>query len=78
MFVPSGGREAAERTHGLLQFEQPGLARDRERSERGPRGDCARIDAGEHLRVRRRIVLRMRDLPRQPLEQVALARGRVA
>jgi len=61
----------------LLARQQVGLAQHRQRGERRARGHGIGLDAGELLGPSGR-AQRQRDQVRQPAEQLALARLRVA
>jgi hypothetical protein len=71
--APARCGEAAERPVRLLQVEQLRFACHRNPGERRTRRDGRGIDLGEDARERRRAGLRVRDLSRQPEEQIPLA-----
>src|SRR4029078_7217786 len=71
--TPARYREASERTIVLLQLEQRRLARDRDLRERRARGDRRGFNRLEDARERGRVGLRVRDLPWQLCEELALA-----
>ena len=76
--APAHRGEAAEGPRRLLQFEQLGLARHRQRGERRAAGDRIRIDVGEQPPERGRGGARMGDLRRQARQQLAFARLGIA
>jgi hypothetical protein len=67
-----------ERRARLLALDQIALAQERQRGERGEAGHCGRLDAGEVLGERRRVVDRAAQQTGQAGEHLPITLLRVA
>jgi hypothetical protein len=76
--TPPRRSKAAEGAIVFLELVQRRLARHRQLRERGARRDRSGIDRGQDARECRGVGLRVRDLPRQLREELALANLRIA